>query len=68
MVFDGINGKPPHPDVRAAIEASAKLCSGLGHSVEASQWPADNAALMASFIDVWMLQLDRQPVCCEERR
>lgn len=27
------SGQPPHPDVRAAVEAAAALCASLGHAV-----------------------------------
>ena len=27
------DGTEPHPDVKAAVEASAKLCEGLGHTI-----------------------------------
>jgi amidase len=37
--MDGVAGKPPSPEVRAATESSAKLVESLGHRVIPTTWP-----------------------------
>jgi amidase len=49
-------GAEPHPDVKAAVEASAKLCESLGHTIVAAQHPVDGQAFDEAFASVfWSL-------------
>ena len=47
------NGVEPHPDVKAALEASAKLCESLGHTIVPAQNPVDGQAFYEAFAVVW---------------
>jgi amidase len=47
------NGVEPHPDVKAAVEASAKLCESLGHTIVPAQNPVNGQALYEAFLVVW---------------
>jgi amidase len=47
------NGVEPHPDVKAAAEASAKLCESLGHTIVPAQNPIDGQAFYEAFAVVW---------------
>jgi amidase len=47
------NGVEPHPDVKAALEASAKLCESLGHTIMPAQNPVDGEAFYEAFLVVW---------------
>jgi amidase len=49
----GDNGKPPHPDVKAAVEATAKLCSGLGHTIVEAKSPIEGERFADAFLTVW---------------
>jgi amidase len=46
-------GTEPHPDVKAAVEASARLCESLGHTVVPAQNPVDGQAFNEAFAVVW---------------
>jgi amidase len=48
------NGVEPHPDVKAAVEATAKLCESLGHIVVPAQCPVDGQAFNEAFRVVWL--------------
>src|SRR5580658_2411409 len=43
------NGVEPHPDVKAAVEASAKLCESLGHTIVPAQNPVNGQAFYEAF-------------------
>jgi amidase len=47
------NGVEPHPDVKAAAEASAKLCDSLGHTIVPAQNPVNGEAFYEAFLVVW---------------
>ena len=47
------NGVEPHPDVKAALEASAKLCKNLGHTIVPAQNPVDGQAFYDAYAVVW---------------
>jgi amidase len=46
-------GAEPHPDVKAALEASAKLCESLGHTIVPAQNPVDGQAFYEAYLVVW---------------
>jgi amidase len=46
-------GTEPHPDVKAAVEASAKLCGGLGHEIVVVKNPVRGEAFVGAFTTVW---------------
>ena len=46
-------GAEPHPDVKAAVEASAKLCESLGHTIAPAQNPVNGPAFYEAFQVVW---------------
>lgn len=50
LVIEGGGGKAPAPEVRAAIEDTAKLMESLGHRVIPTRWP-----MPATFIDDFLL-------------
>ncbi len=47
------NGLEPHPDVKAAVEASAKLCESLGHTIVPAQNRVNGEAFYEAFLVVW---------------
>ena len=47
------DGAEPHPDVKAAVEASAKLCESLGHTIVPAHNPVDGQAFGEAFLVVW---------------
>ena len=47
------NGVEPHPDVKAAVEAGAKLCESLGHTIVPAQNPVNGEAFYEAFLVVW---------------
>lgn len=46
-------GAEPHPDVKAAVEATAKLCESLGHTIAPAQNPVNGPAFYEAFQVVW---------------
>jgi amidase len=46
-------GKEPHDDVKASVEASAKLCQGLGHQIVEVKNPVNGQEFTDAFITVW---------------
>jgi len=46
-------GNEPHADVKAALEATASLCSDLGHTVVEARNPLDGEEFMDRFLTVW---------------
>lgn len=53
VVETSLLGAAPHPQVAAAIAASADLCAALGHQVTKVAWPIDGPAMLHAFQDVW---------------
>jgi amidase len=47
------NGKQPHDDVKASIEATAKLCRGLGHEIIEVKNPVSGQEFVDAFLTVW---------------
>ncbi len=41
------------PDVRESVEAVARLCEGLGHTVEEARPDYDGEAFLQHFLDLW---------------
>jgi amidase len=46
-------GTEPHPDVKAALEATAKLCEGLGHTIVEAKNPVSGQQFIDAFLTVW---------------
>jgi amidase len=46
-------GREPEPDVKEAIEATAKLCADLGHEVVPVKNPLDGDEFINIFLTVW---------------
>jgi len=46
-------GTEPHADVKAAVEASAKLCRDLGHEIIEVKNPVHGQAFIDAFLTVW---------------
>ncbi len=46
-------GNEPHPDVKAAVESTAKLCRDLGHEIIAAKNPVHGEAFVEAFLTVW---------------
>lgn len=55
IAFNTMNyyGEEPHPDVKAAVEATAKLCAGLGHEIVEVKNPIDGKEFIDAFLTVW---------------
>ena len=49
----GDNGKSPHPDVKTAVEATAKLCGSLGHTIIEAKSPIEGDRFGDAFLTVW---------------
>lgn len=49
-------GGPVHPEVKAAVEATARLCEGLGHAVEEKPLALDFAAAFTNYVRVTAVQ------------
>jgi amidase len=45
IMFDGMQGQAPHPDVRKAIVDTAELCRQIGHTIGEARPPLDQATL-----------------------
>lgn len=53
LLYKSGNGKDPNPDVRAAVDGTAKLLESLGHHVEPTDWPVDSARFGQDFLTLW---------------
>lgn len=55
IAFNTMNyyGKEPHADVKAAVEATAKLCAGLGHEIVEVKNPISGEEFIEAFLTVW---------------
>lgn len=55
IAFNTMNyyGKEPDGDVKAAIEATAKLCEGLGHEIVPVKDPMNGEEFIDRFLTVW---------------
>ncbi|MDE2184344.1 MAG: amidase [Alphaproteobacteria bacterium] len=51
------DGSPLHPDCVAAVEQAARLCAGLGHSVEEASPELDLGMLAPAFLAIWSANL-----------
>jgi amidase len=45
VMYEGMQGQLPHPEVRKAIDDAAQLCRDLGHVVDEATVPLDQAML-----------------------
>jgi Asp-tRNA(Asn)/Glu-tRNA(Gln) amidotransferase A subunit family amidase len=52
-------GTPLDPECKKAAVEAAKLCEGLGHSVEERKWPIDNAMMREAFLNVINVSIAR---------
>ena len=55
------DGTEPHSDVKAAVEASAKLCESLGHTIVPAQNPIHGQAFIEAYIDAFMVVFSSSP-------
>ncbi|HWW28547.1 MAG TPA: amidase [Steroidobacteraceae bacterium] len=46
-------GKEPHEDVKASVQATAKLCRGLGHEIIEVKNPVSGQEFVDAFLTVW---------------
>ena len=46
-------GTEPHPEVKAALEATAKLCRDLGHEIVEATNPVQGQTFIDAFLTVW---------------
>ena len=53
FVTDDPLGRPAHPDVRAGVDAAARLMESLGHDVEPTRWPMDATTFTEDFLNLW---------------
>ncbi len=47
------DGTEPHADVKAALEATAKLCAGLGHEIVPIENPIVGDEFINTFLTIW---------------
>jgi len=52
-------GTPLDPECKKGAIEAAKLCEGLGHSVEERKWPIDNAMMREAFLNVINVSIAR---------
>jgi amidase len=45
IMFDGLQGQAPHPEVRKTVLNAAHLCQELGHTIAEARPPLDQSAL-----------------------
>jgi amidase len=45
VMFEGMQGQVPHPEVKEAVVSAAQLCRELGHTIVETQPPLDQSAL-----------------------
>jgi amidase len=45
LLYEGMQGQAPHPEVRNAVADTAQLCRAMGHTVEEAKPPLDQAML-----------------------
>ncbi len=53
LLYKSGNNKDPGPEVRAAVDGTAKLLESLGHRVEPTDWPIDSAQFGQDFLTLW---------------
>ena len=53
VLYETGTGLAPDPQVRAGVEATAKLLSDLGHKVEPTHWPMNGEAFGRDFTVLW---------------
>lgn len=46
-------GTEPHADVKASVEATAKLCEGLGHEIVPVKNPVNGQEFIDTFLTIW---------------
>ncbi len=51
--LDRLQGGPPHPHVAAALDATAKLCGELGHTVVEARPELDPEEFLENFLTIW---------------
>jgi amidase/6-aminohexanoate-cyclic-dimer hydrolase len=59
LVTQTPGGTPLDPECKKAAVEAAKLCEGLGHSVEERKWPIDNAMMREAFLNVINVSIAR---------
>lgn len=55
VVVESYVGTMPDTETAEAVQATAKLCEGMGHTVEEVTWPFDGHAFNDHFLTVWGL-------------
>ena len=53
LLYKSGNGKDPNPEVRTAVDNTAKLLESLSHRVEPTDWPVDSAQFGQDFLTLW---------------
>jgi amidase len=57
LMYEGMLGQSPHPEVKKAIVDTAQLCQQLGHTVEETKPPLDQAKLGAAASQVGAVEV-----------
>jgi amidase len=53
LMLETLSGKSPHAEVERATRDTAKLCIGLGHTVEETKLGIDGPGFMDAFLGFW---------------
>ena len=59
VMYEGMLGQTPHPEVRKAIADTAQLCRQLGHVVAEAKLPLDQAKLSEAALQVGAIEVAR---------
>jgi amidase len=56
LMYEGMQGQMPHPEVKKAVDETAQLCQQVGHSVEEAKPLLDQAKLFTAAEQVYAVE------------